>query len=145
GSVRSNSCEAAVRQGESSGTTTGCSACGYPGNPSRTASTDGHFVQVTFTSFCGNGTVEAPGHGVTAEQCDQGGANGTAGSCCNTNCTFKGAGTVCRTGSGDACDPTETCSGSSGTCPADVVQPSSFPCRGAAGECDLAENCTGVA
>src|SRR5262249_31475130 len=59
GSVRSNSCEAAVRQGESSGTTTGCSACGYPGNPGRTATTDGHFVTVTITSLCGNGTVDS--------------------------------------------------------------------------------------
>ena len=44
GSVRSNSCEAAVRQGESIGTTTGCSACAYAGSPSRTQATDGHFV-----------------------------------------------------------------------------------------------------
>jgi hypothetical protein len=47
GSVRSNSCEASVRLGETNGTTTGCTACGYPGSPSRTQSGDGHFVTVT--------------------------------------------------------------------------------------------------
>src|SRR5438094_10544712 len=201
GSVRSNSCEASVRLGESSGTTAGCSVCGYPGNPSRTQSSDGHFITVSFTSLCGNGTVES----AAGEDCDTGiagsvccGSNckfltssttsrgaadecdlaevcsGTAATCpadakktagtacssdgnpcsvdqCNgssnacTHTTAATAGTVCRTGSGDACDPTETCTGSSTSCPADVEQSSSFTCRAAGGECGLAENCTGVA
>src|SRR5206468_10625615 len=81
GSVRSNSCEAAVRQGESSGTTSGCDVCGYPGSPSRTQSSDGHFVTVTLTSLCGNGAVEA----AAGEDCD----TGIAGSvCCGANCKF---------------------------------------------------------
>ena len=75
GSVRSNSCEAAVRVGEGSGGTSGCSACGYPGSPSRTQANDGHFETVTLTNLCGNGVVDtsATFTGITSEQCDQGG------------------------------------------------------------------------
>ena len=109
GSVRSNSCEAAVRVGQQNGSTTGCSACGYSGSPSRTQSSDGHFVTVTFTSFCGNGTVDG-----TGEQCDAGAANGTAGSCCSSSCTFKSNGTAC-TDDGNGCT-NDTCNGVSATC-----------------------------
>jgi len=49
GSVRSNSCEAEVREGEGSGSTSGCGSCGYPGSPSRTQASDGNFVTVQFT------------------------------------------------------------------------------------------------
>jgi hypothetical protein len=101
--VRSNSCEAAVRMGETNGTTLGCSACDYPGSPSRTQSTDGHFVTVTYTSLCGNATTDAE----VSEQCDEGGANGSLGSCCATTCQFKPNGTLCDDGnvmtSGDQC------------------------------------------
>ena len=97
GSVRSNSCEAAVRVGQQNGSTTGCNACGYAGSPSRNQSADGHLVTVTYTSLCGNGTVEA----AAGEQCDQGAANGTAGSCCTSTCDFRGAGNVCRASAGD--------------------------------------------
>jgi len=56
------------------------------------------------------------------------------------------AGTVCNPGSGDICDPDETCSGSAGqACPSDTVAPPTTVCRSAAGVCDVAENCTGVA
>jgi hypothetical protein len=85
GSVRSNSCEAAVRVGQQNGTTTSCPACGYAGSPSRTQSNDGHFVTVTFTSFCGNGVVDGVG-----EACDQGGANGTT-SCCTRSVVSRPA------------------------------------------------------
>src|SRR5207253_8904767 len=54
------------------------------------------------------------------------------------------AGTVCRAGSGDACDPDEVCTGVSSTCPPDVVLPNTFTCRAAAGECDIAETCGGL-
>ncbi len=54
------------------------------------------------------------------------------------------AGTVCRAGSGDACDPPETCTGASATCPPDVVQPGGYACRPAAGACDVAETCSGT-
>jgi hypothetical protein len=53
--------------------------------------------------------------------------------------------TVCDPGSGDACDPDETCTGTAGDpCPSDVVQPPSFVCRPAAGLCDAPDNCPGV-
>ena len=102
GSVRSNSCEAAVRQGESSGTTSGCSACGYPGSPSRTQSTDGHFVTVSFTSLCGNGTVDAS----VSEQCDEGASNGSSTVCCTSTCQFQPSGTPCT---GGTCDDSGNC------------------------------------
>src|SRR5262245_17235273 len=139
GSVRSNSCEAAVRQGESSGNTSGCSACGYAGSPSRTQATDGQFVTVSFTSFCGNGTVDG-----TGEQCDEGGANGASTSCCTSTCQFRAAGQTCRTSAG-ICDVVETCTGSSATCPADGFASNATVCRAAAGECDQVENCPGNA
>src|SRR5439155_16250229 len=52
---------------------------------------------------------------------------------------------VWRAGSGDLCDPAETCDGTSKTCPTDVITPSGTVCRTAVGECDLAETCTGAA
>ncbi len=87
---------------------------------------------------CGNGTVE------TMEDCDEGAGNGTGTSCCTSTCDFRGAGQVCRGGSGDVCDPDETCTGSAGACPGDVVN-GGTTCRTAAGSCDVAETCTGVA
>ena len=135
GNVRSNSCEAAVRLGEGS-SVSGCDACGYPGSPSRTQTSDGHFVTVTLTSLCGNGVVDS-GQG---EQCD----TGISGSvCCNTNCQFRTSGTSCRPSAG-VCDVQENCTGSSATCPANGFVSSSVVCRAASGGvCDAAENCTG--
>src|SRR2546422_9272812 len=49
--------------------------------------------------------------------------------------------TMCRPGSGDVCDPDETCTGTNASCPADAVKPSSFECRASAGVCDTAESC----
>jgi len=85
-------------------------------------------------SQCGNGIVEQ------GEDCDCGGTQGCTGNkccnpttckftdssvcdpsneeCCNQQCQFKGAGTVCRASTG-SCDPEETCSGSSPICPKD--------------------------
>src|SRR5512139_131883 len=65
---------------------------------------------------CGDGVL-APG-----EQCDEGLANGSAGSCCNADCTFRSAGAICRSAA-DACDADELCSGVDGACPADALQP----------------------
>ena len=144
GSVRSNSCEAAVRLGESSGSTSGCSACGYPGSPSRTQSSDGHFVTVSFTSLCGNGTVDAS----VSEQCDQGGANGSATSCCTSTCQFRSAGQTCRVGAGvgNFCDANETCSGTNGACPVDDAPgKAGVTCNAGSGDvCDQDELCTGT-
>src|SRR5206468_3925904 len=77
------------------------------------------------------------GNPCTLDQCD-----GTRDACQHP---AGNAGAVCRAGSGDACDPDEVCTGTSTSCPADVVQSSSFVCRTAGGECDVAENCPGTA
>src|SRR5437773_1165539 len=118
---------------------------------------------------CGNGTVDA------GEDCDQGASNGTAGSCCSASCRFVTSGTVCRAAANE-CDVTESCTGSSATCPADTVKAAGTACtddgnpcttdvcdgtagapacthpagnagaacRAAAGDCDVAETCTGT-
>jgi cysteine-rich repeat protein len=65
-----------------------------------------------FGSSCGVG-VAAPGG-----ECDEGAANGIAGSCCTDLCHFISADTVCRDVRGD-CDVAESCTGTSGSCPAD--------------------------
>ncbi|HVO22422.1 MAG TPA: hypothetical protein VMW56_02200 [Candidatus Margulisiibacteriota bacterium] len=90
-----------------------------------------------FIPVCGNGVVE-PG-----EQCDQGAANGTAGSCCNSTCTFTSSGTQCRASAG-VCDVPESCTGTSGACPADAFALASTVCRSGSGDaCDPDETCTG--
>ena len=83
--------------------------------------------------FCGDGATDA------GEQCDDGGT--TNGDCCSSTCQFETAGTVCRT-SGGVCDAAESCTGSSGTCPADSKLTSE--CRASAGACDAADSCDGV-
>jgi len=87
---------------------------------------------------CGNGVTEP----ACNEQCDEGLANGTAGSCCTATCTLKAGGTQCRAAS-DICDVAEVCDGVSGACPTDVFRSSSTVCRPLAGTCDVAETCTG--
>jgi hypothetical protein len=139
GSVRSNSCEASVRQGESEGTVTGCDVCGYPGDPGRTQASDGHFVSVTFTSLCGNGAIDAS----VGEQCDNGGLNGQPGSCCTSSCQIAANGSTCRA-QASVCDVAETCNGSSPTCPADAAAPGGASCRASAGICDVEEFCDGT-
>ena len=98
--------------------------------------TDVRKVDLAFYySDCGDGVVDSP------EQCDLGGANGAATSCCTAACTFRGAGLTCRTAAG-VCDLADTCTGASATCPADSK--STALCRGSAGACDTAELCDGV-
>src|SRR5262249_48837453 len=48
-------------------------------------------------------------------------------------------------GRGEVVDPVETCTGPSADCPLDMMKTSADVCRAAAGECDLAEMCPGVA
>jgi hypothetical protein len=164
GSARSNSCEASVREGAGSGSTSGCNICGYPGSFSRTQSTDGQFVTVAFTSLCGNGNVDSS----VGEDCEPPNSG-----CCGSNCKFLPSGTQCRGPAGE-CDQAENCTGTSATCPADVKKPlgtactaDSNPCtldqcdgssaacqhpagnagavcRASAGVCDVAETCTGA-
>ena len=119
-----NGDEAAVRLGETSniGTET---AGDYPGNPARTQADDGHFVTVTLTSLCGNGTIDVgPSY---QEDCDDGPANGTPASCCATTCTFKPNGTACN--DNDACTSGESCT--NGVCGGGAQQ-----------SCPLCQTCT---
>ncbi len=91
---------------------------------------------ITFTTAaCGNGVIDA------SEQCDDG--NAVAGDCCSPTCTFEPASTVCRAVAG-VCDLAETCTGASGTCPADSFLSAATVCRASVGDCDLAESCTGA-
>ncbi len=76
----SQSCEVSARFGADNGSTTGCDACVYPGIGDRVRDDDGLFVTVTAVSLCGNGTPDA------GEKCDEGAANGTAGSTCDAFC-----------------------------------------------------------
>ena len=89
-----------------------------------------------FVPGCGNGTTN-PG-----EDCDAGGSNGAATSCCTTICTFRPAGEECRPDTG-ICDLAETCTGASGTCPLDAAETAGTLCRASAGVCDPAEVCDG--
>jgi hypothetical protein len=98
-------------------------------------STDAH------AQSCGNGNVQ-PSQG---ELCDNGGANNTqAIGCCAAGCTaFVNAGTTCRADAGICDNGAETCSGSSGTCPADAFATTATVCRASATVCDAQESCTG--
>ncbi|KAI2634377.1 zinc metalloprotease mde10 [Hypomontagnella submonticulosa] len=113
-----------------------CSAMGR-GSVTSTCLTNNKDVVTISGSQCGNGIVEA------GEECDCGGegVNGCGNNtccdpktcrfrdnavcdpanedCCTAQCQFKSSGSVCRASTG-SCDPQETCSGTSGTCPADV-------------------------
>ncbi len=96
-----------------------------------------HVDLAFYTSTCGDSQVDG------TEQCDTGGSNGSATSCCTTTCQFRASGQTCRTSAG-VCDPAETCTGSSGTCPANAFAPSTTVCRPSTGICDPAETCNGA-
>ncbi len=89
-----------------------------------------------YYSDCGDGVTDSP-----TEQCDLGGSNGSATSCCTSTCQFRGSGQVCRASVG-VCDLADTCTGASATCPADGK--STALCRAAATTCDAAEFCDGA-
>jgi hypothetical protein len=82
------------------------SAIGLPGPGAAAWRAD-----LSISGSCGDHIVN-PG-----EACDQGAANGTAGSCCDATCHLKTGNPICHVGTGSACDPTETCNGTSPTCP----------------------------
>ena len=70
------------------------------------------------TSSCGDAFVDAS----LGEECDEGSANGSPGSCCTGSCALRAASETCRPAAGP-CDVAETCTGASPTCPADVTLP----------------------
>lgn len=70
---------------------------------------------------CGNGIVDWD------EECDEGGANGSPTSCCIEYCFYAWPDIVCRP-EASACDVAETCTGTSGTCPMDLVAPMGTAC-----------------
>ncbi|HYC57492.1 MAG TPA: hypothetical protein VEL28_21350 [Candidatus Binatia bacterium] len=101
---------------------------------------DGESWSIAPLPVCDNGIVE------TKESCDTGAINGTSSSCCTSTCGFVSSGTLCRQGSGDVCDADETCTGSAGACPADVIAGAATVCRTGSGDvCDPSETCTGIA
>jgi hypothetical protein len=100
----------------------------------------GRFDLAFYYSDCGDGIVDSP------EQCDEGGANGTAGSCCTSSCAFRTGGEICRPGAGAPCDLSEECTGSNAECPSDdAFVTLGNVCRTGSGDlCDQNETCTGV-
>jgi hypothetical protein len=77
------------------------------------------------------------GETCTDDECDG------AGSCAHP---AGNPGALCRSGSGDSCDPDEVCDGSSPACPPDVVAPNTTVCRTGSGDlCDPDETCPGAA
>lgn len=130
-----------------------CSALGRNSVQS-TCLTDNRNVVTITGNQCGNGIVE------DGEDCDCGGEDGCAGNpccnpttckfntgavcdpsnegCCSLQCQFASSGTVCRASTGQ-CDPQETCSGTSATCPSDQTEPDGKSCGNglqcASGQC----------
>ncbi|KAI1376049.1 zinc metalloprotease mde10 [Hypoxylon crocopeplum] len=119
-----------------------CSAMGRNSVSTSCLTNNQNVVTIT-GSQCGNGIVEA------GEQCDCGGESGCGDNsccdpttcrfrtnavcdpsnedCCTDQCQFQSSGSVCRA-STSSCDPQETCSGNSGTCPNDVKAPDGQSC-----------------
>lgn len=91
-------------------------------------------VRMSGCPLCGNGTLDA------GEACDNGAANGTAGSCCNATCAFVPADTLCRADAA-MCDAPEACTGASGVCPADVGVADGKPCDADGNLCTANDSC----
>src|SRR5262249_49741155 len=96
-----------------------------------------HATLKVFYSLCGDGII-SPG-----EQCDDG--NTDPGDCCSPTCQFESTNTICRPAIGE-CDPADSCTGTSATCPADVRLPLGSACADdgdvcTSDTCDAASQC----
>jgi hypothetical protein len=93
-------------------------------------------IETLSLQMCGNGIVEQgedcdPGEDVTSPCCNsqtckfQNGAvcDPDSSPCCTAQCGFAPSTQVCRPSKDAKCDVQETCSGTSSSCPADVVSP----------------------
>jgi cysteine-rich repeat protein len=82
------------------------------------------------TVACGDQVVDS------GEDCDEGaGLNGSSLSCCTASCTFRGVGEVCRPNGGECDGSAETCTGTGGACPPNIVLPAGTPCTDDGIEC----------
>ncbi|KHJ34726.1 putative adam family of metalloprotease adm-b [Erysiphe necator] len=119
-----------------------CSAIGRNSVKTNCLTTNKDITTIT-GSQCGNGIVES------GEDCDCGGSVSCGSNpccnpttckfqgnavcdpsnedCCSSSCQFKPLSAVCRPSTG-SCDPEETCSGTSGDCPADLTAPDGTKC-----------------
>ncbi|MCC6215162.1 MAG: hypothetical protein IT376_09850, partial [Polyangiaceae bacterium] len=138
-----------------SGATTDCQACNVAGSlgtcsnlPSTTTcrgaagECDQEEKCTGSSSACPSDGKKANGTACTADTspCTLDQCNGSSNSCQHP---AGNAGTECRASTG-GCDPAESCTGSSTTCPADALAGAGTECRAAAGACDVAESCTGA-
>jgi hypothetical protein len=93
-------------------------------------------VETISLQMCGNGIVEQgedcdPGQGITSPCCDsetckfKNGAlcDPDSSPCCTAQCGFAPPTQVCRPTKDAKCDVQETCTGTSSSCPSDVVIP----------------------
>jgi len=86
-------------------------------------------------AVCGDGVVDA------GEQCDLGSGNGSPTTCCSTLCEHRAEDNVCRPAA-NACDVAEKCTGTSDTCPSDVVIPDGASCDDGS-PCTTDDRCSG--
>jgi len=98
-------------------------------------------VETISLQMCGNGIVEQgedcdPGQGITSPCCDsetckfKNGAlcDPDSSPCCTAQCGFAPPTQVCRPTKDAKCDVQETCTGTSSSCPSDVVIPNGQSC-----------------
>ncbi|KAI0825392.1 Metallo-peptidase family M12B Reprolysin-like-domain-containing protein [Trametes gibbosa] len=102
--------------------------------------------------MCGNGIVESgedcdPGFGSNSTCCDvktckfknNAVCDPDSSACCTEQCNFAPSTQVCRPAKDDRCDTAETCTGTSSSCPADVITPNGQSCGSglscASGQC----------
>ena len=131
--------------GRTNGATSGCEACSYPGSPSRTQSSDGHFVTVTFTNLCGDGVDTRRRHRITGEQCDQGGAQRHRRLVLHVDVSVPRGGAGCRASNGDVRSSGDLYRHRPAACPADAKCRTARRAARSAGIWTSTENCTGSA